>query len=102
MLRFLFDGKGFTILIKLNHAIFTGVTHIITKNSSSGLILCSLCNSLQNLGKTLSIENIISQNQCHTVITNKFFTNNKCVSQSSGNFLDLILKFHTQTFTRSL
>lgn len=60
MSRFLFQADRMMVLIKINHAIPLRIRHIISKNRCAPVFLHS---SLQHTGKTISIENVVSQNQ---------------------------------------
>lgn len=81
MLRLLLDGKCLAVLIKFHYTVFSGITHIIAENSCA---LFSGSYSAQYCGKALSVENIISQYQCHSVITDEIRTDDKGICQPRG------------------
>ena len=93
MLRLFFDGKCPAVLVEFHHTVFSGVTHIISENSST---LFSCGSSTKHLRETLTVENIITQNQRNTIITDKIRANDKCVSQTSRLILYSILQMHAQ------
>ena len=87
MLWLLLDGNRHALAVKLHHAVFPGIPHIIAENS------CALfpgCHFPKHPGKALSVENIISQNQRHAVIPDKFRPDDKGVCQSSWLLLHCI------------
>ena len=93
MLRLLLDGKCLAVLIKFHHTVFSGITHIIAENSCA---LFSGSYSAQYCGKALSVENIISQYQCHSVITDEIRTDDKGICQPAGLILHRIFQAHAQ------
>ena len=96
MLRFLLDGECLSVLIKLYDTIFSRVTHIISENSRS---LFNLGCTHQNLWKALSVENIITEHQCHTVISDEIGSDNKRICQSPRFVLNSIRHLKPQLLT---
>src|SRR5699024_2810597 len=96
MLRFLLNGKGFSIFIEFHYAVFPGISYIIPKNRGALLVLRAVMYTAQHAGKTLSVKNIVAQNKRNGIGTYKVRPDNKGVSQTSGLLLHCVFEFHSQ------
>ena len=93
MLRLLLDRKCLAVLIELHYAVFSGIAHIITEDGRaffSGGYFTKHCR------KALPVENIISQYQCHSVVTDEFRSDDKSIREATGFVLHRILETHAQ------
>ena len=89
-LRLFFDRNRFSCLVKFNDTKTLRIVYIISKYSSALTCLCIFHSSFQTLVQTMSCENVIAKNHCHCIITDKFFTDDKCLSQSVRAWLHCI------------
>ena len=96
MLRFLLDGKGLAVLVKFYHAVLSRVSHIVAED---GRAVFSDCHSLKHLGKALSVENVVTQDQRHVIVADEFLTDDESVCQSSGTLLNCIGNIDSQLFS---
>ena len=101
MLRFFLNGKSLAVFVKLYYAVLSGISYIITEDSCSLFLFCSLICILKNSGKALSVKNIIAQNKGNCIVSDKVRSNDKCVCQSSRLFLNRILKTHSKLLSVS-
>ena len=93
MLRFLLDGDRHAIFVKLNHTVLSRISYVVTEDGGSALLGCY---SSENLREALSVEDIITKNQCYAVFPDKICADDKGIGQSSWLLLHRILKPHAQ------
>ena len=61
-----------------------------------GRPLLLACCAFKQSGEIVSVENIIAEHQCHRIISDKFFTDDKCVRETSRLLLYCIGKTHAE------
>ena len=94
MLGFLFQTGRFALVVKGDHSEAVGVLHGISPQRAHVFLLGSLDGVEQHLAETLAVKDVVAQNEAHTVLANKFLTDNECLCQSFGSGLFGILKPH--------
>ncbi len=96
--RLLLYGKRPAVLVKLHHAVLSGIPHIVAEDRRP---FFSGSHLAKHPGKALPIENIIPQHERHPVIPDKIRPDDKSVRQSSRVFLHGIFHPQAELFARS-
>ena len=94
MLWLFLDAQTVSVLIKFCHTIAFRIVHPITEHGCFVLFLCGINCFSQHLGKTRTLEDIITQYQTSTIFTNEVGTNRKCLCQTVRTWLLCIFEMH--------
>ena len=90
-----FHAQHLAVLIKLHDAKALGVLHVIAEHGAAPLVFGVGSSGLEDLGKTVAVEDIITQDHGTAVIADELLAQNKCLCQAVRRGLHLILQMDT-------
>src|SRR6266852_4964334 len=85
LLRLLLQSDSLSRAIELDHAITFWIVHRISENPRS---LCLLCRLPEVFCKVMTIENVVTQDQCPATRADKVTSYDESLRDSLGLFLD--------------
>src|SRR5690554_1224752 len=90
-----FDGDGAFVFVELDYAEAFRVFYLIAKYCSTfGALSCLL----QFGGESLTVEDVITQNQTHTVVTDELFADDESLGEAVRTWLDFVAEVDAELF----
>ena len=94
MFRLLLKARCLAMLVKGHNAEAVGVLHGIGPQRGNVLTLGAFHCIHEHAGEALTVENVVTQDEAHGVLADKFLADNKGLGQSFGTGLLGVLKAH--------
>ena len=83
-------------MVKFYNTESLRIIYIVSENSCTLAGFCVLYSSFQSFLQSMSCEDIIAENHGNSIITDKFFANDKCLSKSVRTWLYCIGEMDTE------